>query len=391
MDITQRKRIEEELAQAHKMEAIGTLAGGIAHEFNNVIGIILGNAELALDDVPDWNPAKESLKTIRSASFRAKEVVRQILAFARKSMMAREPFEITMVVKECLKLMRASIPTTIDIKTNIVSEPQLVLGNATEIHQVLMNLCTNAAQSMGTKTGTIHVDLSQIALDQKAAGSYEGIAAGDYVRLCVKDNGCGMKPETLARIFEPYYTTKEVGQGTGMGLAVAYGIVKKTDGAISATSEFGNGTSIEVLLPLVKGTAKSEANAKEPVASEGKGQRILLVDDEPSIVNLFKQSLERLGYQVTAMTDSLSALKFFRTNPDQCDLVITDMSMPNMAGDQLAMELLKTRPDLPILICTGHSDHMDKDRAKQIGIRGYLSKPVDRQELTEAVERLLEG
>ena len=373
------------------MEAIGTLAGGIAHEFNNVLGIILGNAELAMDDVPAWNPASESLKEIKTASIRAKEVVRQILAFARKSMLAREPFEITMVVNECLKLMRASIPTTIDIKTNLNCETQMVLGNATEIHQVLMNLCTNASQAMDMKTGTIDVDLSQIALNEKEAQSYEGITEGNYIRLCVKDNGCGMKPETLAKIFEPYFTTKAVGQGTGMGLAVAYGIVKKSDGVIRATSEFGKGTAIEVLLPLYEGTAKSEKGSNEAVVDKGKGQRILFVDDEPSMAKLFKLTLEQLGYQVTAMTESVSALERFRSHPDQYDLVITDMSMPRMAGDQLALELLRIRPDLPILICTGHSDHMDKDQAKQLGIKGYLSKPLERQRLAVTVARLLEG
>ena len=379
------------MSRPEKWRAIGTLAGGIAHEFNNVLGIILGNAELAMDDVPHWNPASESLKEIKTASIRAKEVVRQILAFARKSMLAREPFEIATVVKECLKLMRASIPTTIDIKTNMNCESQRVLGNATEIHQVLMNLCTNAAQAMEMKTGTIDVDLSQLALDEEAAASYEGIAPGDYVRLCVEDNACGMTPETLAKIFEPYFTTKEIGQGTGMGLAVAYGIVKKSDGAIRATSEFGKGTAIEVLLPLYEGTAKSEKGSNKALVDKGKGQRILFVDDEPSMVKLFKLTLEQLGYQVTAMTDSVSALEFFRNNLDQYDLVITDMSMPNMAGDQLASELLKIRPDLPIIMCTGHSDHMDKDRAKQLGIKGYLSKPLERQRLAVTVARLLKG
>ena len=387
----EKEQLEEQLQQARKMEAIGTLAGGIAHEFNNVLGIILGNAELAMDDVPNWNPARESLKEIKTASLRAKDVVRQILAFARKSMLARQPFEISTVVRECLKLMRASIPTTIDMETNTNCDSEMILGNPTEIHQVLINLCTNAAQAMGMRTGTLDVALSKVTLDAAAAALYEGIGAGNYVRLCVKDNGCGMKPDTLKRIFEPYFTTKDVGQGTGMGLAVAYGIVKKSDGAIRATSEFGKSTSIEVLFPLYEGVQEPQAHEKESLTPKGKGQRILFVDDEASMVTLFKQNLERLGYAVTGMADSLSALECFKRDPQKYDLVITDMAMPQMAGDQMALEMLKIRSDLPILICTGHSQHMDRDRAKQLGIKGYLSKPLDRKELALAVAKLLKG
>ncbi len=383
--------LEEQLQQARKMEAIGTLAGGIAHEFNNVLGIILGNAELALDDVPHWNPASESLKEIKTASMRAKDVVRQILAFARKSMFAREPFEIATVTRECLKLMRASIPTTIHMETDIACGTEMVLGDSTEMHQVLMNLCTNAAQAMGVNPGTLTVTLSTVTLDDAAAAPYEDIDAGNYVRLCVKDDGCGVKPEILERIFDPYFTTKGVGEGTGMGLAVVYGIVKKANGAIRATSQLGEGTTIEVLLPLHEGAQETEAHKEKPLAQKGRGERILFVDDEPSLVNLFKQNLERLGYAVTGMADSLSALECFKSDPQKYDLVITDMAMPQMAGEQMALEMLKIRPDLPILICTGHSQHVDEKRAKQLGIRGYISKPLDRKELAMAVAKLLKG
>jgi CheY-like chemotaxis protein len=301
---------------------------------------------------------------------RAKDVVRQILAFARKSMFAREPFEIATVTRECLKLMRASIPTTINMETDIACGTEMVLGNPTEMHQVLMNLCTNAAQAMGVNPGTLTVTLSTVTLDDAAAAPYEDIDAGNYVRLCVKDDGCGMKPEILERIFDPYFTTKGVGEGTGMGLAVVYGIVKKANGAIRATSQLGEGTTIEVLLPLHEGVQEPEAHKEESISQKGRGERILFVDDEASMVTLFKQNLERLGYAVTGMADSLSALECFKSDPQKYDLVITDMAMPQMAGDQLATEMLKIRPDLPILICTGHSQHMDEGPGQTTGYSG---------------------
>lgn len=390
-DITRRKKLEADLRQSQKMEAIGNLAGGIAHEFNNMLGIILGNTELAMDDVPDWNPASESLKEIKSATLRAKEVVRQILAFARKSYAQKKPFKIATVVDGCIKLMRASIPSTIQIDTHLNCEGQMVIGNPTEIHQILMNLCSNAVHAMGIGPGKLTVALDWFSLDHIAAQRYEGIDAGEYVSLRVQDTGCGMPADTLERIFDPYFTTGDIGHASGMGLAVVYGIVKKCDGAVKAVSEVGHGTSIEVLLPLFDDREAPIKKEDDKTLSKGSGQWIMFVDDEPSMVKLFKLNLERFGYQVVGITDSPEALECFREDPNKYDLVITDMSMPRIAGDELARQLLAIRPEIPILLCTGHSDSIDAKRAKSLGIKGYLMKPLDREKLALEVSRMLES
>ena len=388
-DISESKKLEEQLKQSQKMEAIGTLAGGIAHEFNNVLGIIMGNAELALDDVPDWNPAKESLKEIRKASFRAKEVVRQILSFARKTMTALKPLELNTIVKESLKLMRASIPAMIDIQTSIPAEPCMILGDPTEVHQILINLCTNASHAMKENGGTLTVSVSDATLDPKNSSRYEDLLPGEYVRLTVRDSGEGMRPEILEKVFEPYFTTKAFGAGSGMGLAVVYGIVKKCKGAINIESTVGEGTTVKVLFPKTEGKAPAEKK-KEGELPTG-NERILLVDDDPSIVNMTGQMLKRLGYFVTEKTDSTAALEAFNSSPDNFDLVITDMAMPGMSGDQLAAELMKVRKDVPILLCTGHSDTFDEKKAKQLGIKGFAMKPLDKGKLAKSVRILLDG
>ena len=388
-DITERKKAEEALSQSHKMEAIGTLAGGIAHEFNNVLGIILGNAELAMDDVPDWNPAKESLKEIRTASFRAKEVVRQILSFARKTMTSLKPLEINTIVKESLKLMRASIPAMVDIQQKILGKPSTILGDPTEIHQIVINLCTNAAHAVKDTGGVLEVGISEVTLDEKTASRFEDLSAGDFVKLTVKDSGEGIAPEILEKVFEPYFTTKEFGAGSGMGMAVVYGIVKKCEGAIRIDSTVGEGTTVEVLFPKIE--VEALAKEKKEVELPRGNERILLVDDDPSIVTMICQMLERFGYKVTSMTDSTTALERFKSAPDDFDLVITDMSMPKMSGDQLAAELIKVRENVPILLCTGHSDTVDEKKAKEIGVKGFAMKPLDMGKLATAVRAVLDG
>ncbi len=388
-DITEKRQLRAALQQRRKMEAIGNLAGGIAHEFNNVLGIILGNAELAMDDVPDWNPAKESLREIRNATFRAKEVVRQILSFARKTMTALKPLDINTTVKESLKLMRASIPTMVDIQTTIPAEPKMILGDPTEIHQIVINLCTNAAHAMKEKGGILEVGISKIRLDQRRAAHYEGLNPGDFVRLIVKDSGQGMTPDVLEKAFEPYFTTKEFGAGSGMGLAVVYGIVKQCDGAINIESTVHEGTTVEILLPKIEEEAPPAEKAEGELPRGG--ERILVVDDDPSIVTMICQTLERLGYIATGMTGSVKALERFRSNPDEFDMVITDMAMPGMPGDQLAVELMKAKKGIPILLCTGHSDTVDEKRATQLGIKGFAMKPLDKGKLARTVRDVLDS
>ena len=387
-DISEKRQLEEQLRQSQKMEAIGNLAGGIAHEFNNVLAIILGNAELAMDDVPDWNPASDSLKEIRNASFRGKNVVRQILSFARKTMTALKPLEINTIVKESLKLMRASIPAMIDIQPNIPPEPSMIMGDPTEIHQIVINLCTNAFHAMKETGGILEVGISEVTLDNRSASRYEGLTAGDFVKLTVKDTGEGVSPEILEKVFEPYFTTKEFGAGSGMGLAVVYGIVKKCKGAIYIESTVGEGTTVKVLFPKIEAEAPAKIAKKEKLP--GGNERILLVDDDPSIVAMIRQMLEKLGYHVTDLTDSMATLEQFKSTPDDFDLVITDMSMPKMSGDRLAAELIKVRKDIPILLCTGHSDTIDEKKAKGIEIKGFAMKPLDMGKLARAVRTVLD-
>ncbi len=388
IDISEQKEMELKLLQAHKMEAIGNLAGGIAHEFNNVLAIILGNAELAIDDVPDWNPAHNALKEICNASFRAKEVVLQILSFARKTMTALKPLEINAIAKESLKLMRASIPTMIDIQSNIPPEPSMILGDPTEIHQILINLFTNASYAMKEKGGVLEIEISEVALDNIAASRYEDLSAGDFVKLAVHDSGEGIKPDVLEKAFEPYFTTKEFGAGSGMGLAVVYGIVKKCKGAINIKSTVGEGTTVEVLFPRIE--EKEPSNEKKEDELPMGNERILLVDDDPAIANMIGQILERLGYAVSGMTDSTAALERFQASPEDFDLVITDMAMPKMSGSQLAAELKKLRNNIPIFLCTGHSDTIDEKKAKELGIEGFSMKPLDKGVLARAVRTILD-
>ena len=385
----QRKKLEAQLLQSQKMESVGTLAGGIAHDFNNILGIILGNTELALDDVPEWNPSRQNLDEIRKACLRAKDVVRQILSFSRKSEIEQKPFNIAFVVNESLKLLRASIPASIDIRQDISNDSDNILGDPTQIHQIMINLCTNAAHAMEAEGGMLEVALKNTEVDEDAASLYPELSAGHYLQLCVSDTGDGIGPEVINRVFDPYFTTKDVGKGTGMGLAVVHGIVKSHRGSISVESEPGKGATFKILFPAVKKKIGDEPkNAQElPTGNE----RILFVDDEESMVNLNQQRLERLGYKVIPKTDPLEALEYFSANPDQIDLLITDMTMPKMTGDRLTREILKIRPDMPIIICTGYSSRISEDKVQELGIRRYIDKPIEMLTLAMSVREVLDG
>jgi PAS domain S-box-containing protein len=388
-DITERKWLESQLQQAHKMEAVGTLAGGIAHDFNNILGIIIGNAELAIDDVPEWNPARHNLEEVRKACIRARDVVRQILTFSRQASPQLKPVKITPIITESLNLIRSSIPSTIEIRQNISNERDTVNANPTQINQILLNLCANAAHAMEEKGGIIEVDLENVILHEESAIPSPELDPGVYVKLTVRDTGHGISPESLDRIFDPYFTTKAVGKGTGMGLAVAHASVKNHGGVITVASKIDEGTTFQVFFPVydIEVETDIETDEKLPKGNE----RILLVDDEEGMVETIRLLLERLGYAVTDRAGSVEALKEFRNNPKAYDLVVTDMTMPHMTGDQLAKEILGIRPDIPVILCTGFSERINNQVAKDMGIRELLIKPIMLGKLANTIRRVLDG
>ena len=387
-DMTEQKILETQLQHARKMESIGTLAGGIAHDFNNILGIIIGNAELALYDIPEGSPAHLNLEEIRIASSRAKDVVRQLLGFARKANLEKKPTNIAPIIQESLKLLRAFIPTNIEIRQNITKDVDTILADPTQINQIFINLCTNAYHAM-TDKGIVEVILKNVELDEEATAQHANLNPGRYVNLTVSDTGHGMPPENIDRIFDPYFTTKEIGKGSGMGLAVVHGIVKNHDGVILVDSELEKGTTFNIFFPITEREPMPEKPIDEGLPT-GK-ERILFIDDEKSMVAVGRDRLKNLGYQVEDKTSPVKALKLFRANPDQFDLVITDMTMPQMTGDHLVEEILKIRPDLPTIICTGFSEKIDKEKAKKIGICQYIEKPLNWSDLAKMVRRTLDN
>jgi len=387
IDITEKRGIEEQLRQAHKMEALGTLAGGIAHDFNNLLGIILGNTELAFLNRPDGQPTRHLLEQIHQACMRAQTLVRQILSFSRKTPQELQLCHLGPIVQESLALLRTLIPTTIDLRLDITAHADVVLADPAQIQQVMINLVMNAVQAMEYSGGVLAVSLVDLALDERAAQHLE-LSPGPYVQLTVRDTGGGIAPAIMGRIFDPYFTTKEVGKGTGMGLAVVHGIVTHHGGAISVQSVLGHGASFQVYLPVREA---EPILAPPPTVSLASGQeRILFIDDEPALVSMGKAFLESLGYEVVTETSSREALALFIRQPDSFDLVITDMTMPEMTGERLAKELRRIRPDIPIILCTGFSHHLNEEEAKAIGIGAFLMKPFGLRELAETVRTVLQ-
>ena len=394
-DITEHKRSEKErqnllarLQQAEKMETVGTLAGGIAHDFNNILAIILGNTELASDDIPDWNPASQSLEAIRLASIRAKEMVQQLLSFSRQTSQEKRPLNLVPIVAESMKMLRNAIPTSVEFKTGIPDDPCNILGDKGKINQIVMNLATNAAQAMSEKGGLLDVTLENIVLQEETTCFERLLSPGSYAILKVRDTGGGINANIMDRIFEPYFTTKEVGKGTGMGLSVVHGLVKQHNGGIRVESELGKGTLFEVYFPVIMEKVGEE---KTPMGKiEGGTEKILFVDDEPSIVDLNHQRLERLGYQVKSTTRPLQALEWFSADPDGFDVIITDMTMPRMTGDRLTKEILTIRPQMPVIICTGYSERMSAKKAESLGVRKYLEKPIGLRNMASALREVLD-
>ena len=390
VDLTERKRMEQELAQSHKLESIGTLAGGIAHEFNNILSIIIGNNEMIMDELPDESPLKECSDEIHLASMRAKDVVKQLLTFSRQDHAKREPMDIGMVVAESVKLIRSTIPANIDIKLSTRGRACAIVGNATQINQVLINLCSNAADALLAVGGTIEIGLGNANVDDRLRSQYQkNIPDGRYVKLCVSDDGPGILGADIHRIFDPYYTTKEIGAGTGIGLAVVHGIVERHGGYISVESTPGQKTTFTILFPVYE--QEGEREVDQPIELPMGEERILFVDDEPAIVKAAKHRLENLGYSFQGTTDPLHALFLFRASPDAFDLVITDMAMPSMTGDVLISKILKIRPQIPTMLCTGYSYKISEERAREVGIGAFSMKPVDRIDFAFQIRRLLDA
>ena len=395
LDITEQKRAEEEkkkleaqLQQAHKMEAIGALAGTIAHEFNNILWIIIGNTELALYQVRSLREPRQTLEEVLKACMRAENVVEQILTYCRQSKVEKRPLQLSLVVEEALKLLRASLPTTIEIRQKIQCSSCMVIADSTQIHQVLIDLCTNAAHAMREEGGILEVSLIDADLDADTAAEYPDLTPGPYVTLSVSDTGHGIDPEIIDRIFDPYFTTKGLAEGTGMGLAVAREIVKSHRGTINVQSESGKGTAFHVFIPRadIEVTQKDEFTLPLRTGNE----RILFLDDEKAIVAMVKQILDSLGYKVVATTSSTDALEVFRAQPDRFDLIVTDQTMPNMTGEELSKKLMRIRPDIPIILCTGYGELIDEDTAKSMGIREFVMKPLLMRDLAETIRKVLD-
>jgi len=384
----ERARLETKLRQAQKMEAIGTLAGGIAHDFNNIIGIIAVNTQLAMYDVPEAGQTHENLEEILKACLRARDMVRQILAFSRKDEARVKPVMIVPLIKESIKLLKSSILATIEINQDIRSESDIIMADSTQIHQILMNLFSNAAYALKETGGIITVILDNIELVEGKPADCPDLIPGKYLRLSVSDTGQGIPSDILDRVFDPYFTTKKVGEGTGMGLAIAHGIVKSHGGAITVESEPGKGTTFQMLFPVIDANIGLEDECE--VFCPGGTEHILFVDDEKSISDAMSVMLTRLGYKVTSRTNSIEALELFRENHESFDLMITDLVMPHMTGLELSKEVFSIRPDMPIILCTGYSETINDEMTSQTGIRCRKNKPFVISEMATIIREALD-
>ena len=386
----EKEQLEGQLRHKQKMEAMGTLAGGIAHDFNNILSVIMGYAELALLDISDGTPLQHKLNEVFKAGNRAKDLVAQILAFSRndKDEQERKPVRVSLIIQEVLRMLRSSLQTTIKIHHNIKTGKLTVLADPIKIHQVIMNLCANAIHAMQDKGGVLDVSLIDIDIDSDTAARYPDMTPGRYQRLTVSDTGHGMDCAVMERIFDPFFTTKRPGEGTGMGLALVHGIVKSHDGTITVDSEQGKGTTFQVFLPASENAVSAEPEHFTPPLSGN--ERILFVDDEETLVSVGQKILESLGYEVVGITSSTKALDVFCTQPDKFDLVITDMTMPNMTGADMAKAIMRIRSDIPIILCTGFSEVISEKKAKAMGIREFILKPITSRKIAEVIRNVLD-
>jgi signal transduction histidine kinase/ActR/RegA family two-component response regulator len=394
-DITEMKQMEVRMQQAQKMESLGSLAGGIAHDFNNLLFPIIGLSEMMLSDITPGTPEYKNLQEILGAGRRGKDLVKQILTFSRQNVTRRMPVRFELILKEVINLCRATIPSDIAITQNIWPDCGMILADPTQLHQIAMNLITNAYHTVAPSGGKINVQLKPVdAIPsdlELLISSVEAVPVpGPYLRFSVTDNGSGIDPTIIKKIFDPYFTTKEPGRGTGLGLSVVLGIVRQYQGEITVNTDLGQGTAFHIYLPLVSDPDKQAVTeTKDPLPTGD--EHILLVDDESVIVGLQQQALERLGYRITGFSVSREALAAFKKNPKQFDLVLADMSMPGMNGEQLAQEMVRIRPDIPVIICTGFSERLNRDIAADLGIKSLLLKPVILSDLARVVRRVLDG
>ncbi|OPX98467.1 MAG: Blue-light-activated protein [Syntrophorhabdus sp. PtaB.Bin006] len=386
-DITEQLMLEAQLRQAQKMEALGTLAGGVAHDFNNILAAIIGFTELAQDEISEESRAGRRLERVHTAALRGRDIVQQLLTFSRKTEQEKEPLRLSAIVSESVGLLRASIPATIGIRFYVKSESGLIYGKPIQVQQVLVNLCTNAAYAMREKGGTLEIELSDYRV-LPPNGHSEGIEPGPYMRLVVRDTGVGIPADAKEKIFDPFFTTKPPGEGTGLGLSVVYGIVRHHGGQITVESEPGKGATFTVLLPRVEEESLEQRILRED-ACTGK-ECILFVDDEEMIREMGHELLERLGYTVTSTTSSLEALSLVENDSSRFDLVITDQTMPGMTGLDLARNILRLRPDLPVILTTGFSHLISQESARAEGIRATVLKPLTKRELAQVVRKVLD-
>ncbi len=395
-DITERKKAEREkenlenrLNQAQKMEAIGTLAGGIAHDFNNILAAILGYTEMARDDSPPESTIVKDLDKVLEGGNRAKDLVQQILAFSRQNEVEKTSLQPASVVKEAIKMLRPSLPTTIEIDQDITSVTGQILADPTQIHQILMNLCTNAFHAMEETGGKLDISLKEVHFSAEDLVHEPDVEAGTFVQLSISDSGPGIPPDIKKKIFDPYFTTKETGKGTGMGLAIVHGIVKSYGGILTLYSELGEGTAFHVFLPVIEKESLPEIEDVEPTPV-GR-ERILFIDDEEILAEMGKSMLERLGYHVTVRNKSIEALETFKNQPDLFDLVITDQTMPGMTGADIARRMIQIRPDIPIILCTGYSTVISEEKAKSFGIKEYALKPLSKKDIAVLIRKVLDS
>ncbi len=402
-DITERKKLENQLLQSQKMDALGTLAGGIAHEFNNILGVIQGQSHVLLKQLPENSAEKQKIAIISQAGERATDLVKQILTFSRMDELQHSVQEIPALLKESLKMIRATLPATIEIQQNIAMDCPPILADPTQIHQIIMNLCTNAFHAMEKDGGVLRVSL-QHEQYEKWHVSWPDLEPGSYLKLTVQDSGCGIPDDIKAHIFDPFFTTKEVGKGTGIGLSVVHSIVSQHGGAIMVESQVADssnrsdgvggdphsgGSTFHIYFPAVQETIMEEKIAEKEPLTDGMG-KIMVVDDEPFLAGTQKITLEEFGYEVTVFHDGLHALAAFQEKPDQFDLVFTDYTLPQLTGDKLSQEFLRIRPDLPIILTTGYNPDISEEKAKALGIRAFMMKPIDNDELVRTIQKLLE-